>query len=157
MTALDHFSVESEREELMDPPGNQYCLEAQGQELKDCSEELIDAVLTAATDVHRALGPGLLESVYERSLMIELSEASILATRQAPIRVEYRGRDVGLGFRADIIVADCLLLELKCVDAFTPMDIAQVITYLRILGFKRGYLINFKKRLLKEGIKRVSI
>ncbi|HLG17865.1 MAG TPA: GxxExxY protein [Blastocatellia bacterium] len=125
-------------------------------ELIECSEELIDAVLTAATTVHRTLGPGLLEAEYERALMIELAEAGIPARRQVEIAVKYRG-DVGLGFGADIIVADCLLLELKSVDDFTPIDLAQIITYLKLLGFKRGFLINFKKKLLKEGIKRVSI
>jgi GxxExxY protein len=126
-------------------------------ELKDCSEELIDRVLTAATTVHRELGPGLLESVYKRALMMELAEARIPAEREVEIPVLYRGRELGVGFRADIIVADCLLLELKCIDSVSPIELAQVINYLKLLGFKRGYIINFKRRLLKEGIKRVSI
>jgi GxxExxY protein len=126
-------------------------------ELKDCSEELIDRVLTAATSVHRELGPGLLESVYKRALMMELAEARIPAEREVEIPVLYRGRELGVGFRADIIVADCLLLELKCIDSVSPIELAQVINYLKLLGFKRGYIINFKRRLLKEGIKRVSI
>jgi len=126
-------------------------------ELKDCSEELIDRVLTAATTVHRELGPGLLESVYKRALMMELAEARIPAEREVEIPVLYRGRELGVGFRADIIVADCLLLELKCIDSVSPIELAQVINYLKLLGFKRGYIIDFKRRLLKEGIRRVSI
>ena len=126
-------------------------------ELKDCSEELIDCVLTAATNVHRELGPGLLESVYKRALMMELADARIPAEREVEIPVMYRGRDIGMGFRADIIVADCLLLELKCLDSITPIELAQVINYLKLLRFKRGYIINFKRRLLKEGIRSVSI
>ena len=126
-------------------------------ELRDCSEELIDRVLTAATTVHRELGPGLLESVYKRALMLELAEARIPVEREVEIPVLYRGRELGVGFRADIIVADCLLLELKCIDSVSPIELAQVINYLKLLGFKRGYIINFKRRLLKEGIKRVSI
>jgi GxxExxY protein len=126
-------------------------------ELRDCSEELIDSVLTAATNVHRELGPGLLESVYKRALMVELADARIPAEREVEIPVKYRGRDLGVGFRADIIVDDCLLLELKCIDSVTPIELAQVINYLKLLGFKRGYIINFKRRLLKEGIRRVSI
>jgi GxxExxY protein len=126
-------------------------------ELKDCSEELIDRGLTAATNVHRELGPGLLESVYKRALMVELAEAKIPAEREVEIPVMYHGRDVGLGFRADIIAADCLLLELKCLDMVTSIELAQVINYLKLLRFKRGYIINFKRRLLKEGIRRVSI
>jgi GxxExxY protein len=126
-------------------------------ELKNCSEELIDRVLTAATAVHRELGPGLLESVYKRALMMELADARIPAEREVETPVRYRGRDLGVGFRADIIVADCLLLELKCIDSVSPIELAQVINYLKPLGFKRGSIINFKRRLLKEGIRRVSI
>jgi|SRR3972149_2765439 len=125
--------------------------------LKECDENLIDAMLTAATNVHRHLGPGLLESVYEQALMIELSEAGISAKRQVDIPVQYRGHDLGIGFRADIILADTLLLELKSVDEINSVHLAQVITYLRLLKFKRGYLINFNKPMLKDGIKRISI
>ncbi|HCN20472.1 MAG TPA: GxxExxY protein [Planctomycetia bacterium] len=114
-------------------------------------------MLTAATNVHRHLGPGLLESVYEQALMIELSEAGISAKRQVDIPVQYRGHDLGIGFRADIILADTLLLELKSVDEINSVHLAQVITYLRLLKFKRGYLINFNKPMLKDGIKRISI
>ncbi|HJZ68214.1 MAG TPA: GxxExxY protein [Blastocatellia bacterium] len=66
-------------------------------------------------------------------------------------------KELGVGFRADIIVSDCLLLELKCLDSITPIELAQVINYLKLLRFKRGFIINFKRRLLKEGIRRVSI
>jgi GxxExxY protein len=92
--------------------------------LAECSEELIDRVLTAATNVHRALGPGLLESAYELALMIELEEMGISARRQVDVPVFYRGRALGEGFRADIIVADSLLLELKSVAAFAPIHMA---------------------------------
>ena len=125
--------------------------------LIECSEELISRVLTAATEVHKALGPGLLESVYELALMVELETAGIPARRQVEVPVSYRGRDLGTGFRADIIVASCLLLELKAVEAFAPIHTAQIITYLKLLGFKRGYLLNFNVPLLKQGIKRISI
>ena len=125
--------------------------------LVECSEELIDKVLTAATNVHRALGPGLLESVYEMALMIELESMGIPARRQVEIPVFYRGRELGIGFRADIIVAECLLLELKSIDAFAPIHMAIVINYLKLLRLKRGFLLNFNVPLLKNGIKRVSI
>src|SRR6478736_11778 len=92
--------------------------------LIECSEELIEKVLTAATNVHRTLGPGLLESVYELALMIELEEMGIPARRQIEIVVYYHGRDLGTGFRADVSVADCLLLELKSVDTFAPIHLA---------------------------------
>lgn len=116
-----------------------------------------DAVLTVATNVHRELGPGLLESVYELALMIELADLGIDAERQIEIPMCYRGRDLGVGFRADIIVADSLLLEIKSVEEFNATHLAQIMTYLRLLKFKRGYLLNFNKKLLKDGIKRVSL
>jgi GxxExxY protein len=125
--------------------------------LVDCAENVIDRVLTAVTNVHRALGPGLLESVYELALSVELTEAGISAQRQVAVPVCYRGRDLGTGFRADMIVAGCLLLELKSVDDFHPIHMAQIITYPKLLNVKRGYLINFSVKLLKHGTKRVSI
>ena len=125
--------------------------------LIDCDGDLIDKVLTALTSVHQSLGPGLFESVYESATMIELAEKNIPAKRQVEIPVRYHGQDLGIGFRADIVVSECLLLELKTVEEFSPIHVAQVIGYLRLLRFKRGYLINFNKNLLKDGIKRVSI
>jgi GxxExxY protein len=125
--------------------------------LKDCEDGLVDRVLTAATTVHAQLGPGLLESVYEQALLLELADVGITVRRQVEIPVHYRGRNLGVGFRADMIVEDRLLLEIKSVDQFNPVHLAQVITYLKLLGYKRGYLLNFNKRWMKEGIKRVSI
>lgn len=125
--------------------------------LRECSEELIDRVLTAATDVHRELGAGLFESVYEAALMIELDSCGLAATRQVEIPATYKGVDLGMGFRADVIVEDCLLLELKSVNGLNDRHLAQMITYLNLLRFKRGFLINFNERLLKDGLRRVSI
>ena len=122
----------------------------------ECSEELIDRVLTAATNVHRELGPGLLESVYEMALMFELETMGIPARRQVEIPVFYRGRDLGVGFRADVIVDNSLLLELKSIETFAPIHLAIVINYLKLLRFKRGFLLNFNVPLMKQGIKRVS-
>jgi GxxExxY protein len=125
--------------------------------LIECGEDLIDRVLTAATTVHMTLGPRLLESVYEAALMMELTEAGIVAERQVEIPVCYRGRNLGLGFRADIIVEKCLLLELKAVERITDLHLAQAMNYLKLLRFKRGSILNFNHKLMKEGIKRVSI
>ena len=126
-------------------------------ELIECDEDLIDRVLTAATNVHRALGSGLLESVYEAALMMELADMGIAAERQVEVPVFYNGKNLGLGFRADIIVEKCLLLELKAVERVTDLHLAQTMNYLRLLRFKRGYILNFNHKLMKEGIKRVSI
>jgi GxxExxY protein len=125
--------------------------------LRDCADALIEIVLDAATEVHRTLGPGLLESVYEKALAIELTERGIAFVSQRPVPAMYRGHDLGIGFRADMIVDECLLLEIKAVDEWAPAHLSQIITYLRLLNLKRGYLLNFNKRLLKDGIKRVSI
>src|SRR5262245_44053490 len=125
--------------------------------LIDCPDELIDRTLTAATNVHRAFGPGLLESVYELALMVEFEVSGIPARRQVDVSVSHLGRDLGVGFRADIIVAECLLLELKSIESLAPIHTAQVITYLKLLGLRRGYLLNFNVPLLKQGIKRISI
>ena len=89
--------------------------------------------------------------------MIELEERGISARRQVEIPVIYHGRDLGIGFRADIIVAECLLLELKSIETFAPIHTAIIINYLKLLRFKRGFLLNFNVPLLKNGIKRISI
>jgi GxxExxY protein len=126
-------------------------------ELIHCDEQIIDKALTAATNVHRQLGPGLLESAYELALLVELKNMGLIARRQVEIPIKYRGHNLGTGFRADIIIEDQLLLELKSVDDFASIHLAQMITYLKLLGFKRGFLLNFNKTRLKDGIKRISI
>ena len=124
---------------------------------KECDERIIDAVLTAATRVHTELGPGLLESVYEQALALELEAAGLEAKTQVAVPVSYRGRDLGLGFRADLVVEEQLLVELKCVERVNPVHLAQVLTYLKLLGLKRGFIINFNTQLLKHGIRRISL
>lgn len=125
--------------------------------MRDCPDVLATKVLDAAFDVHRELGAGLLESVYEAAMAIALAEQGFNILRQTEIMATYRGYDLGVGFRADLIVEDCLLLELKAVDVLLPVHLAQVMTYLKMLDIRRGYLLNFNVRLLKEGIKRVSL
>ncbi len=125
--------------------------------LIECSDDLIGEVISAAIDVHRVLGPGLLESVYEQALAFELSERNIRFLRQVEVPVIYRGHDLGTAFIADMIVDDGLLLELKAIEAFTSVHLAQVMSYLRLLNIKRGLLFNFNTKLLRDGIKRVSI
>lgn len=126
-------------------------------ELKECDEGVIDRVLTAATTVHRELGPGLLETIYENALLIELLNAGVRAESQVAVPVVYRGQDLGLGFRVDILVENSLVLELKSTEKIIDLHVAQLINYLKLLKIKRGYLINFNGSLLKHGIRRVSI
>jgi GxxExxY protein len=118
---------------------------------------LIENVLDAATAVHRELGPGLFESVYEAALAHELKMLGIQAHTQLEIPVVYKGIDLGLGFRADMLVEDRLLLELKSTKEITDIHVSQTLTYLRMLNLKRGYILNFGNRLMKDGIKRVSL
>ena len=125
--------------------------------LIDCEDSLCETVIGAAIAVHRELGPGLLESVYERALVLELTAQGIEARNQVEIPAFYRGEELGLAFRADIIVENRLLLELKSVKEFNDLHLAQVMSYLKLLRFKRGYLMNFNVTVLKDGIKRVSI
>lgn len=91
------------------------------------------------------------------ALVIELSEAGFQVQRQVEIPVVYHGKELGIGFRADVIVADSLLLEIKAVEEFNSVHMAQLMTYLKLLNLKRGFLLNFNCRLMKQGIKRVSI
>lgn len=124
---------------------------------RDCPNELITVVLDAAFEVHRELGPGLLESVYEQAMALELTGLGVAFERQREVPVRYKGKACGIGFRADLLVDECLLIELKAVDELSPVHLAQTMTYLRLLGVRRGLLLNFNKRLLKDGIKRVVV
>lgn len=131
--------------------------ESTEKDLVECSDELVGRVIGAAIAVHKESGAGLLESVYEAALAIELGELGIEANRQIEIAATYRGQPLGPGFRADILVAGSLLLELKAVEKLNDAHLGQVITYLKMLHIKRALLINFNERLLKNGIRRVSI
>ncbi len=116
--------------------------------------EIGTIVVTAAIQVHRDLGPGLLETVYEVVLAHELAESGLSVKRQVPIAVHYHGISFDEGFRADIVVEDKVILELKSVQAVSPVHTKQVQTYLRLTGMKLGYLLNFGAALMKQGITR---
>ena len=118
--------------------------------------ELTGQVIGAAIEVHKALGPGLLESVYEACLCMEPDFRSVPYQRQKEIPIEYRGRKFDCGYRLDLVVADCLIVELKACDALQPVHEAQLLTYLKLTGLKVGLLINFNVPTLKEGIKRLA-
>jgi len=114
------------------------------------------AVIGAALEVHQALGPGYLESVYEEALAIELGLRRIPCEWQKLVGVEYKGQAVGEG-RLDLLVDGCLVVELKAVEALAPIHTAQVISYLKATGLPLGLLINFNVPLLKAGIQRVIL
>ena len=116
--------------------------------------EIGTRVLEAAINVHRELGPGLLETVYEVILARELSDHGLKVERQVPVPIIYKGIRFEEGFRADIIVEKKVLLELKSVETISPAHKKQVQTYLRLTGLKLGYLLNFGEAVLKSGITR---
>ena len=126
-------------------------------ELWESDPAVIEQVLTAATGIHRGIGPGLLESVYQKAMEIELTHLGLRVASQVAIPAVWRGTDLGIGFRADLIVEETLLIELKAVPDILPIHVAQIITYLKLLSLKRGYILNFNVPLMKEGIRRVSI
>ena len=118
--------------------------------------EITEIVIGAAIEVHRHLGPGLLESVYEAALAYEITHRGLFVQRQEPVPLTYKGLRFEEGYRIDLFVAREVIVELKCVDAILPIHEAQVISYLKLTGQKLGLLINVKVPLLKDGIRRFS-
>jgi len=117
---------------------------------------LTERVIGCAIAVHRELGPGLLESVYERALCVELAHEGLAHEEQKPMAVTYRGQPVG-DFRLDLLVEGVLVLELKSVERHDPLFEAQLLSYMKLGGYPIGLLINFNSRLLRDGIKRMRI
>jgi GxxExxY protein len=117
------------------------------------TDPLTERIIGCAIEVHRQVGPGLLEATYEEALCMELQDAKLAFRRQAPYPVLYKGRSIG-EYRLDLIVQDTVVVEIKSVERFDPIFEAQILTYLRVSGKRVGLLINFNSRLLKDGIKR---
>lgn len=117
-------------------------------------DTLTEQIIGAAIEVHRALGPGLLESAYEVCLCDELQRRDVNFRRQVELPVEYKGRRLDCGYRVDIIVASSVLIELKSIERIERIHEAQLLTYLRLSGLTRGLLINFNVPMLKDGIVR---
>ena len=125
--------------------------------VKIADERLVADVIGAAIEVHRVLGPGLLESVDERALAYELSLLGVGFERQKVASVSYKGVALEFGFRSDLVVEKQLVLGLKTVERTLALHTAQIITYLKLLDIKRGLIFNFNSTLLKNGVKRISI
>jgi len=111
-------------------------------------------IIKAAFEVHKHLGPGLLESTYEGCLMHELLESRYNVRPQVPLPVHYKGKSIDVGYRVDLLVEDQVIVELKSVERLLPIHSAQILTYLKLSGLKLGLLINFNTLKLKDGIKR---
>ncbi|MDX1971895.1 MAG: GxxExxY protein [Candidatus Sumerlaeia bacterium] len=112
-------------------------------------------VLNSAIEVHRLLGPGLLESVYEKALAFELTQQGLLVQTQVPVTFKYKQLVFEDGFRADVIINQSVVLELKSVAAITDLHKKQLLTYIKLLDMKLGMLINFNVQLLKDGVIRI--
>ena len=119
--------------------------------------ELTHQIIGAAIEVHRMLGPGLLESTYEECLCHELSQRGIPFERQKPIPVVYKGVKLDCGYRLDLLVAGRVILELKSVEALAPIHDSILVTYLKLSGHRIGFLMNFNVKVLKDGIKRLVV
>lgn len=120
-------------------------------------QELTKTVIGCAIEVHRSLGPGLLESTYQTCLMHELQETGVRASEEVYLPVMYKGLELQSGYRLDIVVEEKLILELKCVDALLPIHEAQLITYLKISGISVGLLMNFNSTVLHKNMKRFMV
>lgn len=118
--------------------------------------EISKIIVDCCFKVHNQLGPGLLESVYEEVLSYELIKRGLKIERQKGIPVLYDDIKMELGFRADIIVENKVIIELKSIDAIAPVHSKQLLTYLRLTNLKLGLLINFNEALIKDGIKRIA-
>lgn len=116
--------------------------------------ELTRRVIGAAISVHRALGPGLLESAYEACLARELEIGGIPFARQVPLPLTYRGERVDAGYRLDLLIQDSVVVEVKAVDSLQPIHTAQLLTYLRLSGLQVGLLMNFNVERLIDGVVR---
>ncbi len=131
--------------------------EGAGRRNNTKDDPLSGKVIGAAIEVHRVLGPGLLESAYEECLCRELKESEIGFKRQVSLPVVYKDIKLDCSYRLDIVVEDKLILELKTVDVLLPIHESQLLTYLKLSGIRTGLLLNFQSVLLKDGIKRLVV
>ena len=118
-------------------------------------EEIFKKVLDAAFRVHTELGPGLLESAYEECLYYELQQNGLSVEKQKALPIVYKDIKLDAGYRIDLLVENCIVVELKSVECFTDVHFAQILTYLKLSGCKLGLLVNFNVKHLKDGIKRM--
>jgi GxxExxY protein len=120
-------------------------------------KELTNQIIAAAIEVHRHLGPGLLESAYEECLCHELSLRKLLFERQKPLPLGYKGIKLDCGYRMDLVIQNQVIVELKCAEKITRVHEAQLLTYLKLAEVKVGLILNFHEPLLTDGIKRLVV
>ncbi len=119
--------------------------------------QVTEAIIGGAIEVHRALGPGLLESAYQECLARELTLRHLPFEREKPLLLEYKGARLECGYRLDFLVANAVVVEIKACDSLLPIHQAQLLTYMKLGGWKVGLLINFQVPVLKKGIKRLVL
>jgi GxxExxY protein len=117
-------------------------------------DKITAVVIGAAIEVHRTVGPGLLESAYSQCLCRELQLRGVSFERERPLPLEYKQLRLGCGYRLDLLVSNCVVVEVKAVEALSPVHEAQLLTYMRLGGWHTGLLINFDVPVLKQGIRR---
>jgi GxxExxY protein len=120
-------------------------------------EDLTEKLIAAAIEVHRQLGPGLLESAYEECYCHELKLRDVSLERQKPIPLEYKGIKLECGYRMDVVAERKAVVEVKCVEKILPVHEAQLLTYLKLSGLQVGLIINFHSQFIKDGIKRLVL
>lgn len=124
-------------------------------EEKDRLDSITRRIIGGAIEVHRRLGPGLLESAYEVCLAFELRQMGLVVEEQKPLPVIYREVKLDCGYRLDLVIEDSVVVEIKAVDQLAPIHVAQLLSYLRLSNKRVGLLINFHVRVLKNGLKRI--
>jgi GxxExxY protein len=117
--------------------------------------KITEIIIGCAIDIHKSLGPGLLESAYEKCLIYEINEHKLSVKQQVPLPVKYKNVQLDCAYRLDLLIEDCVVIELKSVEAVMPIHKAQLLSYLKLSGFKVGLLINFNVNILKDGIIRI--
>jgi GxxExxY protein len=127
------------------------------QEVTKEVDRVARAIVDAGLKIHRALGPGLLESAYEHCLSHELNKRGLMAQRQVALPIQYDGLTLDAGYRLDLLVEDQIIVEVKAVEALTRLHEAQVLTYLKLSGRRLGLLMNFNVPLFKNGVKRLAL
>lgn len=127
------------------------------KDMGDDVNKLTEKIIGAAIEVHRYLGPGLLESTYEACLIFELELLGLRVERQKSLPVIYKGMKLEQGYRIDLLVNDKVIIELKVVEKVLPVHKAQILSYLKLSGYQVGLLLNFNVKLLKNGIQRFAM
>ena len=120
-------------------------------------DPLTDKIIGFAIEIHRQLGPGLLESVYEECLCLELKQAGYMLRRQLALPVVYKSVRLDCGYRLDIVIENQVILEIKAVERVMPVHEAQLLTYMKLSGIRTGLLLNFHSAVLKDGIRRLTL